>query len=91
MVTGHIQNSAIGHYLAIFWHIQNLVQRLHTQKPGILGILEYSQTFRNCIPMYIQNVVILTKIYKYSKLWLFKNLTHIQNPLKDLRWSFLQK
>ena len=31
-------------------HIQNLVQRLHTQKAGILGILEYSEPFHNCIP-----------------------------------------
>ena len=39
-LTRHIQNPAIGHYLAIFRHIQNLVQHLHTQKCGILGILE---------------------------------------------------
>ena len=34
---------------------------------------------------HIQNPVIFTKIYKYLE------LRHIQNPFKDLRWSFLQK
>ena len=42
-LTRHIQNPAI------FRHIQNLVQLLHTQKPGILEILEYSALFHNCI------------------------------------------
>ena len=36
-LTRHIQNSAIGHYSAIFRHIQNVLQRLHTQ---ILAYLE---------------------------------------------------
>ena len=66
-LTKYIQNPAIGHYSAIFRHIQNLVQCLHTQKPGILGILEYSGRFRKFTPTH--NPVILTKIYKYSELW----------------------
>ena len=45
-----IQNPAMGHYSVIFRHIQNLMQCLHMQKPGILGILEYSELFHNCIP-----------------------------------------
>ena len=35
-LTKHIQNPAMGHYLVLFRHIKNLMQRLHTQKPGIL-------------------------------------------------------
>ena len=52
-LTKHIQNSAIEHYLVIFTHIQNLVQCLHTQKPDIIRILEYSEHFHNCIPIHI--------------------------------------
>ena len=54
-LTRHIQNPSIGYYSAIFRHIQNLVQRLHMQKPGILAILEYSELFHNCIPSHIQS------------------------------------
>ena len=79
----HIQNPAIGHYSATFRHIQNLVQHLYMQKPGILRILEYSEPFHNCIPTHIQGPVILTKIYKYPELKHTENLTHIQNPLKE--------
>ena len=61
-LTKHIQNPAIGHYSDIFRDIQNLVQRLRTQKPGLLGILEYLEPFHNCIPRHIQNPVILMKI-----------------------------
>ena len=67
-LTRHIQNPTMGHYSAIFRHIQNLVQRLHTQKPDIAGILEYSEPFHNCILTHIQNPVIFTKIYEYSEL-----------------------
>ena len=67
-LTSHIQNPVIGHYSAILRHIQNLVQHF-THKHGILGILEYSEPFHNCIPTNIQNPVIFTKIYKYSGLW----------------------
>ena len=67
-LTSHIQNPAIWYYLAIFRHILNLVQHLHTQKPSILEILEYSEPFHNCIPKHIRSPVILTKIYKYSEL-----------------------
>ena len=69
----------------LFGHNQNLVQRLYTQKPGILEILEHSEPFHNCMPMHIHNPVILKKIYEYSE------PAHILNPLKDLRLSFLQK
>ena len=65
----HIQNPVLGHYSAIFRHIQNLVQRLHVQKPDILEILEYAEPLHNCIPTRIQNPVILAKIYEYSELW----------------------
>ena len=68
-LTRHIQNPAIGHYSAIFRHIQNLIKHLHTQRPGILGILEYSEAFHNCIPTHIKNLNIFTKIYEYSELW----------------------
>ena len=64
----HIQSPAIEHYSAIFRHIQNLVQHFQTQKPGIIGILEYSEPFHNCILTHIQNPVVFTKIYEYSDL-----------------------
>ena len=67
-LTRHIQNTATGHYSAIFRHIQSLAPRLHTQKPDIFRILEYSQTFHNCIPAHIQSPIISTKICKYSEL-----------------------
>ena len=54
---------------AFFSHIQNLMQRVHTRKPGILRVLEYSELFHKYIPKDIQNPVIFTKIYKYSELW----------------------
>ena len=67
MLIMHIQNPAIGHYSTIFRLIQNLVQRLHMQKPGLLKILEYSEPLHNCIPRHIQNPVIFTKICDYSE------------------------
>ena len=42
-------------YSAIFRHIQKFVQRWYTQKSGILGILEQSEPFHNCIATHIQN------------------------------------
>ena len=45
------------------------MQRLHMQKPDIIGILEYSEPFDNDILTYIQNPAIFTKIYEYSELW----------------------
>ena len=65
-LTRHIQNPAIGHYLTIFRHIPNLVQRLHMQKPGIIG---YSEPFHNCKSTHIQNPATLTKIYDCSEPW----------------------
>ena len=53
----------------LFSHIQVYSECLHVQKPGILGILEYSEFFHNCIPTHIQNSVIFTKIFEYSELW----------------------
>ena len=57
-LTRHIQEPVIGNYSAIFRHIQNLLQRLHVQKPGMLKILEYPEQFHNCILTHIQNPVI---------------------------------
>ena len=56
-------------YRALFNHIQNLVHRLHMQKSGILGILEYSELFNKCMPTHIHNPVVFTKIHEYSELW----------------------
>ena len=61
-LTRHIQNPVIEHYSVILRYIQNLKQCLHTQKAGILGVLEYSEPFHNCILRHIQNPVISTKI-----------------------------
>ena len=58
MLTRNIQKPAVRHYSALFRHIHNLVQHLHTQKPGILGIQEYSEPLHNCIPTNIPNPVI---------------------------------
>ena len=55
------------------------------EKPGILGILEYSELLHNCIPTYIENPLIFTKMYKYSE------LSHVQNPPKKVKMEFLQK
>ena len=74
MWTRHIQNPVIGHYSAIFRYIWNPVQQLPTQRPGIFGIMEYSE--HSCIPMHIQNLVIFMKIYKYSELWHLKRATY---------------
>ena len=60
-LTRHIQN--LGHCSAVFSNIQNLAQ-----KPGILGILEYSKPFHHCVLTHIQNPVMLAKIYEYSEL-----------------------
>ena len=73
-LTRHFQNPTITHYSAVFRHIQNLVQRFHLQKLGILGILENSKSFHNYIPMYIQNHVIFTKICECLEL---RNLSKI--------------
>ena len=67
-MTRHIRNPAKGHYSAKFRYIQNLVQRLHTQKPGIVRILKYSEPSHNCIPTDIQNPVLLTTIWEYLEL-----------------------
>ena len=75
-LTRYIQNSAVKYYPAVFRHIQNLVQCLHTQKLGILGILEYSEPFHNYIPTHIQSPVILTKINEYSELTYLKLNTY---------------
>ena len=76
-LTRNIQNSVIGHYSAIFRHIQNLVQRVHMQKPGVLKIMEYSEPVHNCISMHIQS----SDIFKTR---------YIFRTFKDLRWIFLQ-
>ena len=44
----HSQNNLFMYYSAIFRHIQNLVQPLYMQKPGIFGILVYLEPFHNC-------------------------------------------
>ena len=49
-------------------YIQSLVQHLHSKKPGILGIVEYSETFHNYISAHIQKPVTPTKIHEYSEL-----------------------
>ena len=58
---------------ALLSHIQNLMQRLHMQKPGLLKILEYSKLFHKCISIHTRNPFILPKftniqeiIYEYS-------------------------
>ena len=61
-LTRYIQSSAIGHYITIFRHIQNLAQLLHMHKPGIIGILEYSEFSHNCFLTHIQNLAMFTKI-----------------------------
>ena len=52
-----------GHYSAIFRHIQNLMQCLHMQKPGILRILEYSELLHNCVATRIRTLSYLRKFF----------------------------
>ena len=85
-LTRHIQNPAIGHYSVIFWHIQNLVECLHTQKPGILGILEYSAPLDDCILTHM-----LMKTYKYSKLWHNLKPDAYSEPSQRFKIDFLHK
>ena len=64
-LTRHIQNPAIGHYSAIFRHIQKLLQRLCIRRN-----LTYSECCKIKNPSiiasrHIQNPVIITKICKY--------------------------
>ena len=92
MLTRHFQNPAIEHYSAMFRHIQNIVQHLHTRKSGILGILEYSEPFHNCIPMPVQGPVILTK----RILGIFRTLTYLKpstylEPSQRFKIEFLAK
>ena len=56
------------HIEALLRHIQNLIQHLYMQKAEILGILEYSKLFHNCIPPHIQNCAIFTKIHELTYL-----------------------
>ena len=90
MLTRHIQNPAIRYYSAIIRHIQNFVQQLLTQKPGLLGILGYLKPFHKCILMHIQNPVIFTKIYKYRTQTYLKPDTYSEYS-KIFRWSFFTK
>ena len=71
LTTRDIQNPAIGHYSAIFRQIQSLVQRLHTQKPGILEILEYSNASIIASPL-IQKPVYQRKFTNIQNSNLFK-------------------
>ena len=72
MLMRHIQNPAIGHCSAIFRHIQNLAQHLQLQKPGILGILEYSVPFHNGIPTHSEPCHI------YENLRMFRTLRYLK-------------
>ena len=91
MLTRNIQNPAIEHYSAIFRHIQNHVQPLHTLKPGILGILENPELFHNDIPTHIQNPVILRKIYEYSELLTYLKSDTYSEPSQRLKIEFFAK
>ena len=53
-------------YSGLFRHIQSLGSRHMHMKPSLFVILEYSESFHNCISMHIRNPVIFTKknIYK---------------------------
>ena len=60
---------------------------------GILRTLCYSSRFRILVyskPWHIQNPDIY-RTEAYSEPWDTQNLTQIQNPVKHLRWSTVQK
>ena len=63
---------------------------MHTQKPGILGILEHSEPFHICIPTHIQNPVISKAIYKYSELTYLKPDTYLE-PSQRFKMEILAK
>ena len=50
----------------------------------------FTEIGKPCVTMEIQNHDILA-ILEYSEPWNIYNLTHIQNPLKDLIWTVLRK
>ena len=56
------------------------------QKPGIIGILEYSEHFHNCIPTHIQNPVIFTKIGKPCVILEIQNSDTLYNPGNSKPW-----
>ena len=66
-----------------------IFRTLHTQKSGLLGILEYSKSFHNCITRHIQNPVIFTKIYEYSNSGI-KTDTYAE-PSQRFRMTFSAK
>ena len=73
-MTRHIQNPAIGHYSAIFGHCATLlVQRLHTQKPGIFDILEYFKTI-----LLLHPEVYSELCHIYENLRIFRTLTYLK-------------
>ena len=87
----YIQNPALRHYSAIFRHIQNLVQRLHTQKPDILGILKHSESFHNCNPVTYSELC-----YINENLWIFSTLTNLKpdtyfEPSQSFKIEFFSK
>ena len=90
-LTRHIQNPTARHYSVIFRDIQNPVQCLHMQKPGILGILEYSEPFHNCISTYIQNPNIFTKTNKYSELVTYLKHNTYSESSQRLKVEFFAK
>ena len=69
-VTRHSQKPSIRCYSAISRHIQNLVQCLHSQKPSIIKILEYSEPFHIYIPTHSESCQI------YKNLQIFRTLTY---------------
>ena len=50
------------------------------QKFGIFGILEYLESFNNCIPTHIQNPVIFTKMGKLCVTLEIQNPRNTDNP-----------
>ena len=80
-MTRDIQDTAVGHYSAIFRKIQNLMQCLHMQKPVILRILEYSEL---SMLTHIQNPVIFTKFTNIQDSEIFKTWHILKTFSKDV-------
>ena len=62
-----------GHYSAIFKNTENLVQRLHKQKPDIFGILEYSKILPKSYPNTFSK-----PCHIYENLQIFRDLTYLK-------------
>ena len=87
--TGHLKScETLIIDIGLFRHIQNLVQRFHTQKPSILRIQNPSII---ATPHLFRSLSYLQKFKNIQSYEMFKTPHIFRTLSKILRWSFLQK